>query len=210
VRLFHFVTRHQVKSCVVAYANDLRRSSSNENGGPPQGVRVAQQIIQFALRSLTHYALNHDGRATGFTLSTSRMPIPARVTPTLMPVQPANAVCSGHRHAITGWRESSSACLSLHRARITRHHVRISPFHFTRPVMPRFQRAMSALKPRRFAPRWGEPSRGFRFAFFGFSRMAVRKNRHRADTCTRSSRQASARFRRNRCRTRQLSARSTR
>ena len=34
-----------------------------------------------------------------------------------MPVQPANAVCSGHRHAITGLRWSLPACLSLPRAR---------------------------------------------------------------------------------------------
>ena len=58
-------------------------------------------------------ALNKYERATNHGLSFANVIGRAR-TPTLMlaPFTPS------HRHAITGFRESRSACLSLHRARI--------------------------------------------------------------------------------------------
>ena len=51
---------------------------------------------------LFHYALNNDERATHsrFPLTNAMWRVRGRLT--LMPVQPANAVCSGHRHAIFG------------------------------------------------------------------------------------------------------------
>ena len=87
-----------------------------------------------------------------------------------------------------GLRESRSACLSLHRARTGRattfgcHHSN-PPGH----VVPRFQRAMSALNPRRFAPRLGGSARFIAIVWFSEAR------RQRADTCTRAKpRHASA------------------
>jgi hypothetical protein len=72
---------------------------------------------------LIHCALNNDECATSsrFPFTNARWRVRVRLT--LMPVQPANAVCSGHRHAITGFPASLSACLSLPRARGGRHRL---------------------------------------------------------------------------------------
>jgi len=60
-----------------------------------------------------------------------------------------------------------------------------------------------------FVPRWGERSLSLAFAFSDFSISAFSLWLHRADTCARSSRQASARFRPRPMTDSPLSARST-
>ena len=86
-----------MKLCVVDNANAFLKSVRPRK---TKLVRDAQQINLFALRSLTHYALNNDERAnhSRFPLTNAMWRVRGRLT--LMPVQPANAVCSGHRHAI--------------------------------------------------------------------------------------------------------------
>ena len=64
-------------------------------------------------------------------------------------------------------------------------------------------------KTRHFVPRWGERSLSLAFAFSDFNISAFSLWLHRADTCARSSRQASARFRPRPMTDSPLSARST-
>ncbi len=70
---------------------------------------------QFALHSIRVLNQHERANSSQFPFTNASWRVRGRLT--LMSVQPANAVCSGHRHAIFGLRTSLSACLSLPRAR---------------------------------------------------------------------------------------------
>ena len=115
-----------------------------------------------------------------------------------MPVQPADAVCSGHRHAFTGWRKSRSACLSLHRARSGRRRLS-NGFR----AIQSFGLADDFRRDVRRGKRWWDdssPLRGSRWrtlaVAFLISAFQIFPCRHQAAACAPLSRQVAARFRR--------------
>ena len=140
-----------------------------------------------------------------FTVSIHERYVRTRECLTLMPSQPADAVCIGHRHAILDSRMSSPACLSLPRACVGRLqvfecHSRIPTVKCWRMVlgagsgMKTVKRMSATLdKTRKLAP--AAPGDCFEETF-QFQLSEFSPWLHRADTCTRAKyRHGSARAR---------------
>jgi hypothetical protein len=134
-------------------------------------VRDAQEINLFALRSLTHYALNNDERATYSRFPFTKVMWRVRVRLTLMLAAAANATATPApaRHL---WFTN---VFSRRAFRYPAHAAGVAGYRMvfvlsSRPVMSRFRRGVRRGKdggtiPCRCAARGGEPSLHFRFAF---------------------------------------------